>query len=78
MKTVNSEFEKYYASLLVEKNATDDKAFNLLADNPGLITECESLSANVKTLQGAFFELQISFDVLKKSFMVKKNLGLAK
>lgn len=63
--------------MLAEKKVAEDNTSNLLVDYSGLITECEPLSANVKTLQGALFELQISFDVSKKEFCGKEKSWVA-
>ncbi|KAL8091724.1 hypothetical protein AgCh_034111 [Apium graveolens] len=48
LKILNSKFEENFYSLLVEEMAVDEKAFNLLADNLGFMTEYESLSSDVK------------------------------
>lgn len=76
-KTINFEFEKESASLLDQTKAVDDKAFNLLADNSGLITECESMSKCIDIAK-CFLYCRFHLMSRNKSFMVKKKLRLVK
>ncbi|KAL8091855.1 hypothetical protein AgCh_034206 [Apium graveolens] len=50
LKILNFKFEENSFSLLAKEMVVDEKAFNLLANNLGLVTECESLSSDVKVL----------------------------
>ncbi|KAL8148103.1 hypothetical protein AgCh_005446 [Apium graveolens] len=48
LKILSSKFEENSSNLLADEMVVDEKAFNPLVDNLGLVTECESLSADVK------------------------------
>lgn len=52
LRSVKLELEKNPASLAEENKASADKFFWLLYENSGFVSESDSLSVAVKTLQG--------------------------
>lgn len=73
LKSVKLELEKNSATLLEENKVSSDKVFGLLAENSGLVSECNSLTATVKTLQGELSSTKDSFEVAKAHFASKEQ-----
>lgn len=72
LKSAKSKLERDSDILVEENKASADKIFGLLSENSGLVSECDSLSATVKTLQGDLSSLNEAFEVAKGEFSVKE------
>lgn len=77
LKEENLELKKSSEGLAREKDSSDQKVFNLLAEKSELITECDSLGASVKDLKLKIANLKVAANVIKEEYVGMENSWIA-